>query len=93
MNKEIIRECSICGKKLIIKKDDKGNILNEHYFGVLRIGIGEWAISKLIDGEFKRCIPYYKILYFGLRDLKRLILKQYKEFEYWECEKCYNETD
>ena len=93
MKKKITRECLVCGKELTITLDDNGDIERGHYFGIINVGIGDWTISKLVDGEFKRCIPYYKILYFKLRDLKRLILKEYKKVEYWECEKCYDEKD
>lgn len=91
MKKEITRECSLCGKKLPISLDEEGNFLGGHFFGIIKIGVGDWVTSKLVDGEFQRCISYYKILYYRLRDIKRLILKQYREFEYWECEECYNE--
>ena len=93
MNKEKVVYCSMCNKKLIIRIDNKGNYIGGHYFGIVRDGISDWAVSELIDGEFKRCISYRKILYYKMRDLKRLILKQYKEFEIWECDECYNDED
>lgn len=91
MNEEKVVHCSMCNKKLIIRIDDKGNYIGGHYFGIIRDGIGDWAISELIDGEFKRCVSYRKILYYKLRDLKRLLFHQYKDIEYFECEECYNE--
>ena len=93
MNKKVTRECLVCGKELTITLDDDGNFEGGYFFGIINLRIGDWTISKLVDGKFKRYIPYYKILYFKLRDLKRLILKQYKEIEYWECEECYNDEE
>jgi hypothetical protein len=56
---------------------------------VIKKGVGDWVAYELIDNlTFKRCIPWYKFLYYKLRDFKRQLFHQYEEVELWICPKC-----
>ena len=82
------RNCEKCGKKLIIYVDKNGSYSGGNYYGTLKIGIGDWAFSKLENGKFKRCISIWEYIYLKMRDFKRLLFRQYKEYEIWFCENC-----
>lgn len=96
--------CVVCGTKLTVElKKGAGMNKDGHYFGTIRRGIGMWSSSKAVqnpDGSLKldengliiweRCHSRWKELWFRLIDLKRLLLHQYKDVEYWECDKCFN---
>jgi len=70
------------------------------YGGKIRFGVGNWSHSKAkVDerGEmltkdglivWEKCNPWWRELKFRLIDLKRTILHQYRDVEYWECPKC-----
>ncbi len=76
------RKCVVCGRSLKINiLDNRGHYINGHYFGKFKIpikGTGEYkkvGVSKI----FKKKV-----------DIVEWTGKE-KEFEYWECEECYNE--
>lgn len=77
--KELKRKCVICGKKLkIVIKDDKGHYSGGHYFGRMKLYSKHRSTGK----------------YTKLGDMKVGIVEgigKPKEFEYWECDECYEE--
>lgn len=81
MNDEIIEgRCLVCGKKLRIELKGNGEYKGGHYFGILKIPVGEGeheiiGKSKISDMEFDI------VEWTG----------DYREEEYWECESCFNE--
>lgn len=91
------RICSDCGKRMracIDRKTKKIISRDTYFFGTLKLGVGMWSAYRIITKEdgslgFKRCIPLWKYWFNRLRDLKRLIFREYDEIEYWECKKCY----
>ena len=102
MSKLKDRECSTCGKKFDVEVDTNGKILTKGVFygGKIRFGVGMWAAYEFKgydekEGKIihKRIIPWYKYVWYTLRDLKRLLFHQYKEVEYWECPECNNEVN
>jgi len=95
--REIERDCVVCGKAFIVKIDSQTKkILTKCFYGgIIRRGIGMWAKYRMDenpDGSIKwiRIISRWKELKYRLIDLKRLILHQYVDAEYWECTDCYN---
>ncbi len=77
----IHRKCSICLKKMKnkLEKDDKYD--NGHYFGRVKFPVGK--------GEYK------KIKSTKTRQKEFPVAKwtgKKKEFEYWECNKCFEEA-
>ena len=93
----IKRDCVVCGKEFDIEIDDKTkSILTKDVFygGVIRRGIGNWSQSKWEgmkpDGSpnWVRVHPRWKESWYRLIDLKRLVLHQYTDIEYWECPPC-----
>jgi hypothetical protein len=87
------RECAVCGNKFDVKLNIDNKIVSDVFYGgVVRIGVGNWSKYEMIneDGKiyFKRIISRATELKYRLLDLKKLILKQYKDVEYWECEDC-----
>lgn len=101
-----MRTCAVCGKEFLVFLDADGKILSGgHYFGTMRFGIGNWAISRAVtndDGSWKldedgfivweRCISRWKELKYRLIDFKRRLLHQYKDVEYWECNQCVRKS-
>jgi len=91
----MLRNCVVCGKDFTVQIDDvSGKILTPCFYGgKLRLGIGTWCSHRLDtnpDGsiKFTKILPWWKELWYRLIDLKRLILHQYTDVEYWECERC-----
>ena len=84
-------KCSVCGLEGSAKIDDRGRVTNGWaFFGTIRLGVGSWSYKILDDeGKWIKCQPWWKALYFRLRDLKRLLLHQYRDVEYWECARCF----
>jgi len=103
MNKEPIayiieRECCTCGEPFEIRVNwDTNKIETECFYGgVIRLGIGTYAVSRLDENpdgsiKFTRIIPLWKLIWYRLIDFKRLLLHQYIDAEYWECTKCLKE--
>jgi len=84
MMKSLKRKCLICGKNIHIKiLDKKGNYKNAYYFGKLKIPVEG-------TGKYKktRTVKFMKKKY----DVVKWTGKE-KEEEYWECKKCYEETE
>ena len=80
--------CDECGKHIIE---------NGHLDFVLRVGVGDWSAYKIIEngaGGLKcaRCNPLWKHWYYKLRDVKRLLLNQYEDKEFWVCDACWKEA-
>lgn len=78
---KIKRNCVVCSKKMTIKIADNGKYDKGHYFGKMKVPI-EGTGKYVKTGTFKHF------------DLKGDVVKwtgKEKEFEYWECEKCFNE--
>lgn len=73
----MIRRCSVCGKKLVIKLVDKKTV-GGHYFGTIKLPVGK--------GEYKKT-GHDKTLNV---DVVKWTGKK-KEMEYWECKKCFKE--
>lgn len=89
----ITRNCSICGKELEITLKDDGSYEGGDYFGVIKMG-SDYPVAKLEEGELMvRKITWYKYPLHTLLYLKRLLLKQYEDIEYWECDECCNEEE
>ena len=84
------RNCVNCNKKLTIKVNEDGSYSGGSYYGKFKMDIGDWAFSKFENGKFKRCIPIWKYIYLKMRDFKRLLFQQYKEYEIWFCQDCDN---
>ena len=75
------RKCLVCGKLLRIKLYPDRHYRGGHFFNKLKVPIG--------GGEYKQTGTFK----FGRRKFK--VVKwtgKEKEVEYWECEKCYQET-
>ena len=97
---EIIRTCVSCGNDFTIRIDKESRqILTKCFYGgKFRLGVGMWASRKLVynpDGshEWVKVHPWWKVLWFQLKDLWRLLTHNYVDAEYWECGKCLNEID
>lgn len=102
----IKRTCAVCGKEFLVLLDENGKILGGgRYYGTMRFGIGNWAISRAVtneDGSLKhdkdgfilweRCIPRWKELKYRLIDFKRKLLHQYEDIEYWEDDECVRKS-
>ncbi len=79
--KNISRNCVVCGDKIKINIDEKGKYDNGNYFGKIKSpieGTGEYkkvGTSKIFG--FKKPVPIVK--WTG----------RTKEYEYWECNLCY----
>jgi hypothetical protein len=78
--KRIQRNCTVCGKKLNITIDENGVYSGGHYFGEMKLPVGEGenipaGKTKILDIEFE------VVEWSG----------EYEEFEYWECEECFSE--
>ena len=76
--KKINRKCVVCGRTLQILLDPRNRYKGGHYFGRMKI--------------YKKHKETGKYSVFG--KIKFPIVKgigKSKEFEYWECEKCYKE--
>ncbi len=85
--------CIICGKKQLVHLKADGSIIGDWaYFGEIVRGIGDWSYCTLVRKDGKttcvRCQPWYKELYYRLRDIKRKIFHQYEVLEFWECPEC-----
>lgn len=76
----LIRNCSVCGKKLKIRLYNDGHYKGGNYFGKIRPAL-KWA----------KKVHYSTIA--GRRLRVRKVLKYGPGTEYWECEKCYNEPE
>lgn len=92
------RECAVCGKTFDVVLDKNNEIKDDVFYGgLLRIGIGNWISHTATSDEngfcFVRCISRWQELKYKLIDFKRLILKQYKDIEYWECSECKLKSD
>jgi hypothetical protein len=77
MDRSIKRECSVCGKEMIIGLGRNGEYSGGNYFGMLRTPSGA--------GEYKK-IGKSKVL--GHVDVVEWI-GDHREDEYWECDECY----
>ena len=88
----IDRHCVVCGTPITVVLDKKGHILSgQAYFGKMRLGVGNWAYAELgKDGNFRKCIPWYREFTFRLIDTVKTILHLYREVEFWECQTCSN---
>ena len=89
----IRRTCVVCGKELNITLHTDGSYEGGNYFGTLRLGIGNYAVAELRNGELKRTISWIRYFWYKLCDLKKLLFRDYKEIEYWECDECCSESD
>jgi len=76
--KTILRKCVICGKMLSIKIKESGKYDKGHYFGKMKYPVGKGTYK--VVGKTR--------LFGKLSDVIKWIGKE-KEFEYWECEKCF----
>ena len=77
---EITRKCIICGRNLRIKLHENGEYTGGHFFGKIRIPVG--------DGE-NRSLGKHKVL-----DIEMEVVEwtgDHEEMEYWECEGCFND--
>lgn len=75
--RKIIRQCVICGKNILVKVFASGEYTCGHYFGEIE--------------QAKKYIPTGETMDLG--KIKSQIVKpagKVKKWEYWECEKCYN---
>ena len=95
----ITRNCACCGKKLHIEANETAGMNRDgHYFGTFRFGIGMWSkyeMKGLDEGGnmvLKRCVSRRRELWFRLIDLKRLLFRQFRDVEYWECNECFNKA-
>jgi hypothetical protein len=101
----ITRTCAICGEGFDVEIDNiTGKILTDClYGGTIRFGVGDWSHSKAKQDEngklvldkdgliiWEKCNPWWRELKYHLIDLKRTILHQYRDVEYWECPSCLN---
>ena len=75
----LIRNCSVCSRKIKIRLYNDGHYKGGEYFGKLRRPIK----------TSKKPLRYSKIL--GKRYPILRVLKYGPEVEYWECPKCYKE--
>jgi len=89
----IMRNCVVCGKALEITVTRDGSYRGGNYFGIIRSGIGDYGVAELKNGELIRTISWIRYFWYTLRDFKRLLLKQYEELEYWECDDCCSEPE
>lgn len=89
----ITRNCVVCGKELEITVDTDGSYEGGTYFGTIKLGIGDYAVAELKNGELVRTISWIRYFWYTLRDLKKLLLKQYEEIEYWECADCCSKPE
>lgn len=78
------KKCVECGREI-----PKGTGAN---YGILRQGVGDYGVQKYIahygGGKFVRCISLWRLAYYKLRDLKRLLFRQYTKIELWYCDEC-----
>lgn len=90
----IDRHCFVCGTPITVVLDEKGRILSgQAYFGKMRLGVGNWAYVELgKDGNFCKCVSWYREFAFRLIDAVKTILHFYREIELWECETCSNKA-
>jgi hypothetical protein len=82
----------------------KRKILTDCFYGgKIRFGVGNWSHSRAKQDEngnlvhdkdgliiWEKCNPWWRELKYRLIDLKRTILHQYEDVEYWECSRCLN---
>ena len=74
------RDCRVCGKELNITVYQDHSYEGGHYFGRVKIPIGEGEnvkVDTLKLGENE----YDVVEWTG----------EHEEFEYWECDDCYND--
>lgn len=101
----LMRNCCCCGKEFEVEVDGetKKIITDCLYGGTIRLGVGNWSHSKAKQDEsgnlvldkdgliiWEKCNPWWRELKYRLIDLKRTILHQYVDAEYWECPECLN---
>jgi hypothetical protein len=88
----INRRCVVCGVPITVVLNESGQVLSEHaYFGKMRLGVGNWAYAELDeDGNFRKCIPWYREFMFRLIDAVKTVLHLYRNVELWECQICSN---
>ncbi len=88
------QQCASCGKSFDVKLDVKGKILTDCFYGgKIRMGIGMWAAYEWLEnGKFKRITPWYKYVWFTLKDWWKLLRHDYIDVQYWECPSCYEEV-
>ena len=106
MPRKIIATCSTCGEDFIVHLGENGRIPDDVYYGgKMRFGVGDWCSSRaklnpdgsLFKGEdglivWERIYPWYIELGFKAKDIVKTLLHMYKEFDYFECPKCYAEV-
>jgi len=98
--KVVRKNCACCGRELNIEVNETtGMNRDTHYFGTFRFGIGMWSkyemkgLDEYGNMVLKRCISRRRELWFRLIDLKRLLLHEYRDVEYWECDECFNKVN
>ena len=77
---ELKKACGVCGKKLEIILDKDKNYSVGHYFWKIKIPVGKGEYIKI--GTFSILKKKYDVVKWTGKE---------KEFEYWECDKCYYE--
>lgn len=87
--------CAGCGKTETIEIPESGKVPEcWAYYGKFRFGIGNWAkyTWKGLDEKgaviLEKCHPWWRELKYHLIDLKRLLLRQYRDVEMWFCKEC-----
>ena len=91
----IYTRCVVCGKGFCVTLGLDRKIPSDIYYGgSIRFGLGMWASHEAAWDEnnkliWTKYIPWYTELKYRLIDLKRYILHQYRDAEYWECAECY----
>ena len=75
----IKRKCSVCGKQIKTTLEKNGKYYSGHYFGRVKVPVG--------SGEYKKIKT--------TKESEFVVVKwtgRKKEFEYWECDKCFEEA-
>lgn len=79
--KKLTRFCIVCGKKIIIKVDEKGKYDNGHFFGEVELPIEDTGKWKKV-GKIKISENEYDVVDWTGKK---------KSIEYWECNECFEE--
>lgn len=95
-------QCVVCGKFFDVTIDSKTKkILSDCFYGgkhrfgtsYSKYRVKQDEQGKIIHDKndnwiLEHTYPWYKELWYELIKLKRTILHQYREAEYWECPDC-----
>ena len=81
--REIKKQCSVCGKKILVNIYSKDNYTGGNYFGKIPLCTNQEFNKALKAGTKKERLGKTVIEILNKDPIP------YKHAEYWECDKCY----